>query len=461
MSASTATLISTPIGGISPPIQCNWVAAHNPVTFRYQRRDFAIKAIANNGGFNRITLVSPPLTPDYQVGDKITLLSAFDGFLRVAEITDIDMTGRITTDVAWSGSPEPWGFMNVNSRRNWYLELSVGTKTIRLTADRAGLIVADISKTLQTFVNLQIGEYNYTNTGLGSAVNVRDLNISAQVQYTYQEKWQGGNGTLSTPEALTAVNGAFQVGADNDCFYSLHTIFGIIDPSPEPKFLTMFKKPRFWNGLPWDIRINIDANAGDIAGGVLRLFVDYFDLQGNVLSGGFSRTLNVTRYGLTQRLNNDYTNYAASEMSLWIRQYSERIRCKVLTPCAGGAYLRWRNTLGGVDYWYFDNFKNESTTVQGIGIFEPYSATIRTQRSTGEFTGKRASDVLSLSAINLTPDEQEGLMDLLTSPKVEIYEGGKWFSILVQPGSFTRYESGELRSIEFQVIKVDKQIQTW
>ena len=459
MSASTATLISTPIGGISPPIQCNWVAAHNPVTFQYQRRDFAISAVNNNGGFNQIVLASPTLTPDYQAGDKITILSSIDSFITVAEITSIAF-GVINTDSAWTGSAPPWAFLNVNSRRNWYLEVEIGTRTIRLTPDRAGLIVADISKSLQTFVNLNIGEYDYTNVGLGSAVNVRDTEISNLQTYRHREVWLGSSNNFSQAANIKIVNGAFQVGADNDCFYTLHTIFGIINAVPLPKFLTKFKQPRFWNGLPWDIRINIDSNFITIGAG-LQFIVTYFDLQSNLISGGFSRNLSTSRYGLTQRLNNDYTNYAAAFMNVSIRNYSETLRCRILNPCEGGAYLRWRNTLGGVDYWYFDNFKNESTTVQGIGIFQPYSATISSQRSTGEFTGKRASDVLNLSAINLTPDEQEGLMDLLTSPKVDIYEGGKWFSILVQPGTFTRYESGDLRSLEFQAIKVDKQIQTW
>jgi hypothetical protein len=88
-------------------------------------------------------------------------------------------------------------------------------------------------------------------------------------------------------------------------------------------------------------------------------------------------------------------------------------------------------------------------------------AAIEDARSTGEFTSKRASDTLNLQASALTVDEMEGLMDLLSSPSVQIYEDEIWKTILIQPGTFNRYESGNLSKVELQAIKVDKQIQSW
>jgi hypothetical protein len=254
------------------------------------------------------------------------------------------------------------------------------------------------------------------------------------------------------------VSGAFQVGSINDCFYVNHTIYDV--PLSNTKFLTRFKQPSYWRGLPFDVQINIDQSCER----ALRLNRVYYDFQGNQ-TGFESNTLNVTRYGVLQRIVTNWDVDAGVILDIDLRiagdiLYTETQRIKIKTAC-DGYYLRWRNTLGGVDYWNFDSYKNESMTTQGVGIFAPYFETIEAARSTGEFTSKRASDTLNLQASALTVDEMEGLMDLLTSPSVQIYEDEIWKTILIQPGTFNRYESGNLSKVEFQAIKVDKQIQSW
>ena len=451
-------MISRPINEVSPPIECNWVACHNPVIFEYQRQDFAISAVNNNGGFNQIVLAVPTLTPDYQAGDKITLLSSISAFVVVAEITSIAF-GVINTDVAWTGSAPDWGFVNINSRRLWYLEFTVGTRVLRLTPNAAGKINVDLSRALQTFVNLKDETSYLFNPAIpGNAANRRDLNASNDVEYTLQEKWRGASGTLSEPFPLVVVSGAFQVGSTNDCFYVNHTVYDV--PLSNTKFLTRFKQPSYWRGLPFDVQINVDQSCER----ALRLNRVYYDFQGNQ-TGFESNTLNVTRYGVLQRIVVDWDVDAGVILDIDLRiagdiLYTETQRIKIKTAC-DGYYLRWRNTLGGVDYWNFDSYKNETMTTQGVGIFAPYFETIEDARSTGEFTSKRASDTLNLQASALTVDEMEGLMDLLTSPSVQIYEDDIWKTILIQPGTFNRYESGNISKIEFQAIKVDKQIQSW
>jgi hypothetical protein len=451
-------MISRPINEVSPPIECNWVACHNPVIFEYQRQDFAISAVNNNGGFNQIVLAVPTLTPDYQAGDKITLLSSISAFVVVAEITSIAF-GVINTDVAWTGSAPDWGFVNINSRRLWYLEFTVGTRVLRLTPNAAGKINVDLSRALQTFVNLKDETSYLFNPAIpGNAANRRDLNASNDVEYTLQEKWRGASGTLSEPFPLVVVSGAFQVGSTNDCFYVNHTVYDV--PLSNTKFLTRFKQPSYWRGLPFDVQINVDQSCER----ALRLNRVYYDFQGNQ-TGFESNTLNVTRYGVLQRIVVDWDADAGVILDIDLRiagdiLYTETQRIKIKTAC-DGYYLRWRNTLGGVDYWNFDSYKNETMTTQGVGIFAPYFETIEDARSTGEFTSKRASDTLNLQASALTVDEMEGLMDLLTSPSVQIYEDDIWKTILIQPGTFNRYESGNISKIEFQAIKVDKQIQSW
>jgi hypothetical protein len=452
-------MISRPINEVSPPIDCNWVACHNPVIFEYQRQDYEVLQVTNNSGNTLLRFVSPLIASDFAVGNYLTVLG--DNFelvgsyeiLTVSTVT-IGLTTfyNVTIDLPFTGAT--YGFANADSRRLWYLEFTVGTRVLRLTPNAAGRINVDLSRALQTLVNLK----DETSYVLSGPANRADNNASNDVEYTLQEKWRGGSGTLSEPFPLVIVSGAFQVGSTNDCFYVNHTIYDV--PLSNTKFLTRFVQPSYWRGLPFDVQINVDQSCER----ALRLNRRYYDFQGNQ-TGFESNTLNVTRYGVLQRIVTNWDVDAGVILDIDLRiagdiLYTETQRIKIKTAC-DGYYLRWRNTLGGVDYWNFDSYKNESMTTQGVGIFAPYFETIEAARSTGEFTSKRASDTLNLQASALTADEMEGLMDLLTSPSVQIYEDEIWKTILIQPGTFNRYESGNISKIEFQAIKVDKQIQSW
>jgi hypothetical protein len=458
-------MISRPINEVSPPIECNWVACHNPVIFEYQRQDYEVLQITDNGGNTLLRFVSPLIASDFAVGNKLTILSQLFStsltligsyeILSVSTVT-IGLTTfyNVTIDLPFTGAS--YSFANADSRRLWYLEFTVGTRVLRLTPNAAGRINVDLSRALQTLVNLKDEtSYLFDPAIPGNAANRRDENASNDVEYTLQEKWRGASGTLSEPFPLVIVSGAFQVGSTNDCFYVNHTIYDV--PLSNTKFLTRFKQPSYWRGLPFDVQINVDETCN----GPLRFQYAYYDFQGNLLTNN-NRSLNILRFGVLQRIVVDWNNYEGNFFEYWIRDFTDnnKVRVKIKTAC-DGYYLRWRNTLGGVDYWNFDSYKNETMTTQGVGIFAPYFETIEDARSTGEFTSKRASDTLNLQASALTVDEMEGLMDLLSSPSVQIYEDEIWKTILIQPGTFNRYESGNLSKVEFQAIKVDKQIQSW
>jgi hypothetical protein len=131
----------------------------------------------------------------------------------------------------------------------------------------------------------------------------------------------------------------------------------------------------------------------------------------------------------------------------------------ILRPNCEGYYLRWRNTLGGTDYFLFDNFKNENFTVEGKGIYSRFFDSIEQQDSTGEWNTKSAADQIQMrgkvKSINL-----DGFKDLLSSPRVQIWIDGKWQSIIIIPASFKVYESDDVAEVEITATLSEKQIQT-
>jgi hypothetical protein len=450
-------MISRPINEVSPPIECNWVACHNPVIFEYQRQDYEVLQVTNNGVNTLLRFATPLFVSDFALGNYLTVLG--DNFELVGSYEILTVTTvvigpltfyNVTIDLPFI-TGATYGYANADSRRLWYLEFIVSGRVLRLTPNAAGRINVDLSRALQTLVNLK-DDVSYVLSG---SINRRDENASNELDYTYQEKWRGGSTLSSRSLPLTIVSGAFQVGSTNDCFYVNHTIYDV--PLSNTKFLTRFVQPSYWRGLPFDVQINVDR----LCNQTLTFEYSYFDFVGNLLSSN-TAILNIFNYGSLQRIVVDWNNYEGNFFEYWIRDFTDnnKVRVKIKTAC-DGYYLRWRNTLGGVDYWNFDSYKNESMTTQGVGIFAPYFETIEAARSTGEFTSKRASDTLNLQASALTVDEMEGLMDLLSSPSVQIYEDEIWKTILIQPGTFNRYESGNLSKVEFQAIKVDKQIQSW
>jgi len=55
-------------GSGSPPIECRWVAVHNPVYLEFQRKDYETTTAYASGGFLRLQFSAPT---GAQVGDRL------------------------------------------------------------------------------------------------------------------------------------------------------------------------------------------------------------------------------------------------------------------------------------------------------------------------------------------------------------------------------------------------------
>ena len=89
----------------------------------------------------------------------------------------------------------------------------------------------------------------------------------------------------------------------------------------------------------------------------------------------------------------------------------------------GGTYLKWFNQFGGWTYWLFQPIHKEKITTKTIDTFNNDFDSIDNTYTTELITGKTATYTRALKAEALTSNEMLQLRDIITSPRIEMYNG--------------------------------------
>ena len=120
-------------------------------------------------------------------------------------------------------------------------------------------------------------------------------------------------------------------------------------------------------------------------------------------------------------------------------------------------YLRWRNTLGGWDYWLFGSTQTITFDITDAQTIDRFVADLEHADTLTDYTSKTAVKKITLGAEGLTTDQAEGLAELLYSVKVQVLINGSvtppvWLTVLLIPGTFPLIETGEaFQSITFEI----------
>lgn len=469
MSLILTQQVGLPVEGSgSPPFNNQWVAAFNPIIYGFRRIDYLFTSVTNNGGNCKLILpfFIVIANPDYAVGDKIFVSFESEYLEGFYEILNIDNNGRPTIDLTFSATAT--GYYNASRRIGYYIEIQnfLTGQSLRYTTDKFGLLTANISGLLVS--PLQIGiffDYDYT-------ISVTDVNRSDSnsvvMPIRFREIYRGFTGAyLGEFSDLKAksIGGAFQLGAEYSEYYNDY----VVSASTKGKPLTLFKTLRYWKGLPFSVSYIMDADNPDAA---TYLFRRIYYLGSNLLGNYPNIALKPTPLdsliyivvdwedylAINELKNADYFLIEITDTTITTK-ITQQSKVNIYTYC-NGYYLRWRNSLGGVDYWWFENVKNETEQVQGGGTFAFYFDNIGDARSTGEWNKKESVAKIDLQATGITQDEIDGFKDLLTSPKVDIYLDDKWFTFLIQPTAYKIFEKGNIVDIELIGFLPQKQLQS-
>jgi len=136
----------------------------------------------------------------------------------------------------------------------------------------------------------------------------------------------------------------------------------------------------------------------------------------------------------------------------------------MLDACRQPIYLRWKNLLGGWDYYLFEWSQDSSLSITQGEEFKQVVSDITTATEVFQYYKKQGREVLTVYAENINANEVEAIRKIALSPKVEMLEENNvsplvWFTVLVDTNSIGSYQTeNKLNSISFDIRL--KEIQT-
>jgi hypothetical protein len=340
------SLIVTQRPSITVPDNSFWNGVANPILYKFQREDYQSNSLTNSSGNLRIVLTGN-LTSEIIVGASVYYRSdnaVYDGYYTVLTISYSapDTTITFTGGYVSAGTT---GFINLTTRLNYKAEINVVTSsvigTIRVSPDKRGVVIADVSRVLWSALNpdinfdLALANNSYIDSGSFAVFNI-----------TYRPIYIGTIGSLVDDVANRhyVLYGGRQIPSlygGNFFEYCRRVSSGTV------LFLTKFSRIRMWRGWPAPISVivneyNTTSVSLNIPGGGTSSSVIY---GGNVVAydlNDVATTQTANTLVCTLRLDSGPTNL------------SEAKTIVLSDPCKNPILLMGRNSLGGILYWLFD-----------------------------------------------------------------------------------------------------------
>jgi hypothetical protein len=174
---------------------------------------------------------------------------------------------------------------------------------------------------------------------------------------------------------------------------------------------------RYWEGYPFDITVHVSSNSSTLKMTNKTNLLDYdFLTPSNVLRIAFSDGR------ITQTIDDVLSiQYGYNEMELEADNtifYFDLI--KEENTC--GTYLKFRNSLGGWNYWLFPKGHRNRIT-RDIGELENDYYSLEQTISPSVQIGKNSSDTITVTTDILNENDMLIMEELIDSPKVYLFTG--------------------------------------
>ena len=449
-------------GSGSPPIECRWVAVHNPVYLEWQRKDYEFTTAYAYGGFLRLQFGG---STGAQIGDRLYIsCSVYTG---LATITGFS-TNDIITDVAIVISPGTYpGYANnLTQRVNYFIELVIqnvsGTveyASLQASPDTTGKVGLDISGALQSFTS------NADGVGVQlSDDRAIDTNAMIEFRYKVRELWRPASGLVTQPFGTASansygVNGAFPIGHQKNGNYADY-----YPNTTDPKaFITDFVRPKYFEGWPFDIAFIFPD---DYALMTTNLVTVQYDATGAVVGGSASQVDAMLSGNIVRAVPDlDFSSALSPVRELLLQLQLDPGGQPLLTDmyvdvipaaeCCDGVFLIWLGEKGNRSHYFFNLKYTETMQVDGGDTYQTAFDGIIDLRERANWYNKRAYKKLTIGAGGLTRNDIEGLKTLLKSTKVDYYDHdtGLFTGVLVEPGTFTIGKGDDtLFNIELSIV---------
>ena len=451
----------------------NFTAAYNYLRFKFQRQDQLFSSVSNVGGYAEVTFgVAPPA--ELTVGSTVYINGTV--YNAPAKVTAISGTD-VTLDIDYIDNDT--GFVNFNSiYKNWRLEVIIdvwdGSAYVPINGQSVlsespicqfrslpnGDIIAEVQEFLKDF------ESGYFYNAVDKTWEDNTGVIRYQIRY--RENYEG-----ITPGAYTtiidqygddadffSIKAAKQIGEQGGPALYKNTAAYFVD-SEQKLFATLFEKPTYFIGWPFDLSIYVRLSPSNTNGYVQR----WYDINGVQIDSDSSSSIpypgKLMRVGVNRSL---VTSQPYSFTSIELRKrfidggelITEIKMIKVATPCNNPIGMVWRNSLGGWDYWVFERKAYVNRTVSNGDTFEPYIEDMATANTKQVILSKEAYDVLTVGSGGLDQNDVDGLMGLPTASEAYVINqsGVVQYRVNVQPGTWLISETNRgVYELEFSLIK--------
>jgi hypothetical protein len=130
------------------------------------------------------------------------------------------------------------------------------------------------------------------------------------------------------------------------------------------------------------------------------------------------------------------------------------------SDCTNPIYLAFRDNLSGVDYWLFEGNRRIEDVSSDVTTFQKaYQDLENTSYITATSKSQRQVKI-TLQASQLTDDEYNGLMELISSRKIQILtnpstwqiDGPEWPEVNVVQGSHSVEVIQTLKTLTFTIV---------
>lgn len=472
-----------------------WNSAFNPVVFKYQRKDFQVTSITvAPDGINILVSINANVSAvkprsNISTGNVLqpTVTSAGDYvYLQTANYSGsyevlVTNSGSLVVNcpfVANDGS----GFVNINSLRPYYqLQTQITyvdpvsnkfkTITSTNTPDSAGYCRVDLSNFLQSLVQAKDNS-NY------SAINYRDMQLSASYTVKYAEVWAGNNPTwVSITRPYYVVYSAKQLGDKYGGSLAEYVPF-LLGYQPA-KWITDFVNPVYNYLFPFDLGFIFSEYITSVSPFYV---ITLLDINQNPLvnqnvntsfllnqDGGFqlnqdgskfiiaaqalSKTPIVQNVGLNRLLINFQPPALCYYFSVQLQytasgttyNLTQKLICRIdqNTPDQQ-VYLRWIGLCGAWQYYTFAYNQEISLDVSEPVTIKKYVQDWANEDTLEDIIKKNAGQKMNVFAENISQNDIKGLQSIKYSPKVQILTSTapiKWQTVIVAAGTFNEYET--------------------
>jgi len=447
---------------------CFWNSTRQPFVFNIIRQDGVFFGVNDASGFAQLVIASYIASAsEVVVGSKIFIKDLNGIYEGLATVTAIPVTGvpyfAFTTDIPYT-SFSIGGYFNLISRINYGIEATItveqnGFKTIKkckVSPDTKGNGILDIAPDLNGSMSKIDGRTGF---------DYLDKNVFCKVNVSLLESWRNSSESpLIIPYTYYGIDGVKAIGDEYGQNFA-DFVPQTDNPPSKGKFLTGFEQPIIFTGYPFDLayiqptdyngvnctvnRIgyanseviesdvtNLDASLLD---GVHRININGMDaptktMQVWVEAGGTAGSL----YSDLDYVADGYVEgEAGSEGSVF--EIIERLTLINDVACGGyrlPVYLKWRNHLGGWDYFLFQNRQEIETTSKQLADFTTEPIELSTAIGRESITVAQQTTRITMGAI-IGQLQVSGIKGIERSPCVMMLVGeNKWLRVRIVPKGF-------------------------